>query len=202
MKFSKRELSLISLIGVLLLVVSVSFIVHFDNNEEEEMDWYFEEEVVEQVTNEQTENIIIVDIKGQVQSPGVYELVAGQRLFDLIELAGGLTPDADELKINLAAILDDAMVIYIPKIGEEDIPTIQSAALSGNSSASNDGKIKINKATVQELQQLPGIGPAKAEAIISYREDNGPFQTVEDLQKVSGIGSKSIEKLKEHIEIK
>ncbi|WP_078428867.1 helix-hairpin-helix domain-containing protein [Alkalihalobacterium alkalinitrilicum] len=201
MKISKREFYLISTIGVLLLVVSVSFILHFDNNEEvEELNWSFENEEVEQVTEVQ-EQKILVDLKGEVASPGVYELIEGQRLIDLIELAGGLTEEADEQKINLASVLDDAMVIYIPKVGEEDIPMVESA-ISANSTTSNNGKIRINQATVEELQQLPGIGPAKADAIITYREENGPFQTIEDVQKVSGIGPKSVEKLQEYIEIR
>ncbi|OLO38857.1 hypothetical protein BTR23_11415 [Alkalihalophilus pseudofirmus] len=201
MKISKREFYLISTIGVLLLVVSVSFILHFDNNEEvEELNWSFENEEVDQVTEVQ-EQKILVDLKGEVASPGVYELIEGQRLIDLIELAGGLTEEADEQKINLASVLDDAMVIYIPKMGEEDIPMVESA-ISANSTTSNNGKIRINQATVEELQQLPGIGPAKADAIITYREENGPFQTIEDVQKVSGIGPKSVEKLQEYIEIR
>ncbi|MEB1808154.1 MAG: helix-hairpin-helix domain-containing protein [Bacillaceae bacterium] len=200
MKFSKRELWLVGLIGVLLLVVSVSFIFNFDNNSDaEEINWYFdEEEENEQVPVEQKVSII-VDVKGQVVSPGVYELEEGQRMKDLIELAGGLTPDADEMKINLAAILSDAMAIYIPKVGEEDSPMINSVMVGNPSSTSENGKININQATAEELQKLPGIGPAKATAIIAYRDENGPFQTVDDLQNVSGIGPKSIEKMRDEI---
>ncbi|MDE5413849.1 helix-hairpin-helix domain-containing protein [Alkalihalobacterium chitinilyticum] len=200
MKFSKRELVLVSLIGVLLLVVSLSFIFNFDNNSDaEELNWYFEEEADnEQVPVEQKFSII-VDVKGQVVLPGVYELEEGQRMKDLIELAGGLTPDADEMKINLAAILSDAMAIYIPKVGEEDSTMIDSVMVGNESSTSKNGKVNINQATAEELQKLPGIGPAKATAIIAYRDENGPFQTIDDLQNVSGIGPKSIEKMSDEI---
>ncbi|WP_216828988.1 helix-hairpin-helix domain-containing protein [Alkalihalobacterium elongatum] len=205
MKFSKRELGLITMIGVLLLVVSLSFIYHFYNNNDnelEEMNWYFEgEETKEQDVTEQQQQIII-DLKGEVAYPGVYELEEGQRMKDLIQLAGGLTPAADEMKINLAAVLSDAIVVYIPKVGEEEVPMVEAMIGGNQTSTSQDGKVNINQATSEELQQLPGIGPAKAEAIISYRDDNGPFQTVEDLQNVSGIGPKSLEKLRDHLQIK
>lgn len=203
MKFSKRELWLVCLIGVLLLVVSVSFIFDFDNNSDaEELNWYFEEEEEKEQVIVEPNLSIIVDVKGEVISPGVYELEEGQRMKDLIELAGGLTPDADEMKINLAAILSDAMAIYIPKVGEEE-PLMAESVMAGNQSlTSENGKININQATAEELQKLPGIGPAKATAIISYRDENGPFQTVEELQNVSGIGPKSIEKMKDDIAVR
>ncbi|MFV8826746.1 helix-hairpin-helix domain-containing protein [Alkalihalobacterium sp. APHAB7] len=203
MKFSKRELWLVCLIGVSLLVVSVSFIFDFDNNSDaEELNWYYEEEEEKEQVIVEPNLSIIVDVKGEVISPGVYELEEGQRMKDLIELAGGLTPDADEMKINLAAILSDAMAIYIPKVGEEDPPMSESVMVGNQSSTSENGTININQATADELQKLPGIGPAKATAIISYRDENGPFQTVEELQNVSGIGPKSIEKMKDDIAVR
>lgn len=143
---------------------------------------------------------LIVDIKGAIKQPGVYELQIGERVHHLIEEAGGLTRDADELAINLAAPLQDGMVLYIPKEGE----VTNNPFMTPNSleeSKSND-KININKASSEELQMLTGIGVSKAEAIIQYREESGYFISPEDLLNVSGIGEKSLEKIKEEITTK
>ncbi|HHY72944.1 MAG TPA: hypothetical protein GX497_06910 [Bacillus bacterium] len=153
----------------------------------------------EQTASEESEPAILyIDIKGAVLKPGVYLLEENSRVQDAIQLAGGFLETADQTKINLAARLVDEMVLYVPVIGEET--TIEAGGPSFNQT--DDGKVNINSATSEQLQSLPGIGPAKAEQIISYREANGPFKKVDDLGNVSGIGEKTLEKLKELVKIR
>ncbi len=145
---------------------------------------------------------VMVDVKGQVKKPGVYESRGGERVIDLINRAGGLTENADENQVNLAEHVVDAMVIYIPAKGEEGTAAGASTANvpgSGGTSGQSS-KINLNKADETELQTLPGIGPAKAAAIIEYRETNGSYKTIEDLKNISGIGDKTFEKLKDLIQ--
>lgn len=143
---------------------------------------------------------IIVDVKGAVNRPGVYTASNQERVIDVINRAGGLSENADEMLVNFAQKVTDEMVIYIPVIGEEaDGYTMQEIA---GSQSANDGIININSATESELETLAGIGPSKAASIIEYREANGPFQQIEDIKKISGIGDKTFEKLKDSIKIK
>lgn len=147
---------------------------------------------------------VLVDVKGAVVHPGVYEAQAGDRVIDLIESAGGLLENADKNQINFAMKVVDEMVLYLPAIGEEtssDAGTSLALATSYPSSA-NDGKININTAAQSELETLTGIGPSKAEAIIEYRETNGPFKEIEQLMEISGIGEKTFAKLKEEIKVR
>lgn len=146
---------------------------------------------------------IMVDVKGEVVSPGVYELTTEDRVIDAIQLAGGYTNEAETNLVNHAQKLQDEMVIYIPKKGEElaDLP-IEQTVTSGQASKNSAGKININTADESQLTTLPGIGPSKAQAIIAYREETGSFKNIEDLTNVSGIGDKTFEKLKELIDIK
>lgn len=141
---------------------------------------------------------IFVDIKGAVHAPGLYEAEENERILAMIERAGGLLPSADEKQINLAQRVSDEMVIYIPQKGEmnEDVTAVFQESASGGE---KQGKVNINRADPAELQNIPGIGPAKATAIIEYRDQNGPYQQPEDLMNVSGIGEKTYEKLKESI---
>lgn len=149
---------------------------------------------------EEAGGTMLVDVKGAVTNAGVYEADPGDRVKDLIEKAGGFSKEADINKINLAQKLADEMVIYVPKIGEET-GNAMSTALPDSGQGETDGKIAVNTATVEELDTLPGIGPSRAQAIIDYREENGPFKKLEDLLNVTGIGEKSLEKLKDYIVI-
>jgi competence protein ComEA len=145
---------------------------------------------------------MIVDVKGQIKQPGVYQASAGERVMDVITRAGGLTENADARQVNFAERVVDEMVIYIPLKGEEAQATggeTGDFTTTKGISSNNQGKIDLNKADVNELQNLPGIGPAKAAAIIEYREKSGKFKAVEDLKNISGIGDKTFEKLKDLI---
>lgn len=143
--------------------------------------------------------VIYVDIKGEVQQPGVYQMKAENRVKDLIEAAGGFTPLADDQKLNLAQLLEDQMVIVVPKKGEEVNSELAQAPMSQKKEVGKEGKVNINTATVEELKTLKGIGEKKAEAIIEYRKKNGSFKNKEELMKVRGIGKKLYESFQERV---
>ena len=164
-----------------------------------------EEKDIPQAQEEiQEPEMIMVDVKGQVTMPGVYSSSQGERVIDVIHRAGGLTENADESQVNFAERVQDAMVIYIPAKGEEGVTvpagtTVNPSNTGGTSG--NQAKINLNKADETQLQNLPGIGPSKAAAIIEYRETSGLFKNVEDLKEISGIGDKTFEKLKDLITV-
>lgn len=132
-------------------------------------------------------------ILGAVNSPGVYFLPLGSRVFDALYAAGGATSEADLTQVNLAARLHDEEQIYIPKEGEGtpvpilSTPTV-TASISPSSSGETTGPININTASAAELETLPGIGPTLAQRIVDYRNENGPFKTIEEIIEVRGIG--------------
>ena len=134
---------------------------------------------------------IKVYINGAVRNPGVYLSHDGDRLEDVLALAGGLTEDADPVGVNLALRVTDEAHFYIPRIGEA-VPTPSPGS----------GKVNINTASVEELQTLRGIGVVKATDIVEYRQANGPFSRVEDLLLVPGIGPKTLEDLREFIAVR
>lgn len=140
----------------------------------------------------------LVDIKGEVEKPGVYEVESVARVNDVITLAGGFTKEADQNFINLAQKVQDEMVIIVPK--EDDDQVVGNTPLQTPNNQDGE-KVKINQATKEEIESLPGIGPSKAQAIIDYREENGSFQQVEDLIQVNGIGEKTLDNLRDHISI-
>lgn len=153
---------------------------------------------VEQTQSEK----ILIEIKGQVKKPGVFELPAESRLHMAVDLAGGFLPDADALSLNLAMKLTDEMSIYVPKIGETTVslpPVVASPSTAAGSAAEGAGPVNINTADETALMTLPGIGPSKAAAIIAHRDENGPFSSIDALKDVSGIGDKTFEKLKDSI---
>ena len=143
--------------------------------------------------------VIYVDVKGEVHHPGVYQMKAENRVKDLIEAAGGFTPSADDQKMNLAQLLEDQMVIVVPKKGEEVNSELAQAPAPHKKEVGKEGKVNINTATVEELKTLKGIGEKKAEAIIEYRKKNGSFKNKEELMKVRGIGKKLYESFQERV---
>lgn len=130
---------------------------------------------------------LVVHVDGMVGAPGVYELTEGARVSDAVTAAGGLAEGADTSSLNLAAPLADGEKVYVPAEGEE--------ATTSSEGASSDGLVNLNSASVEQLDELPGVGEATASAIIEDREANGPFTTPEDLMRVSGIGEKKFAKL-------
>lgn len=139
---------------------------------------------------------IYVDIKGAVHSPNVYIMPAGSRLFELIEQAGGFTDDAELSSVNQAQLLSDQMMVYIYTKEEWESASQVAMHSPAETTLNEQSKlINLNTATASELQELPGIGASKADAIIAYRMENGSFQNIEELQQVSGIGNKTFERL-------
>ena len=137
---------------------------------------------------------------------GIVELEEGARIADAIQLAGGATADANMQKINLAYKLQDGQKIYIPNLNEDETAITENGgvvetATAGSSWANNTGKININIATQTELELITGIGPSTATKIIEYREENGNFQTIEDVKNVPGIGEAKYESMKEEITV-
>ena len=129
-------------------------------------------------------------ILGPVDAPGVYTLPPGAQIQDAIEAAGGASADADLERLNLSAVVEDQQQIIVPRQGAGDAPGVGGGAL-----------ININSADSETLQILPGIGPATADKIIAYREEYGPFATVDDIVNVSGIGPATLEKLRPLISV-
>lgn len=152
---------------------------------------------------------LMVDVKGAVKKPGVYEVKPGMRVVDGIELAGGLTESADRKNINMALQLSDQQVVYIPIKGEiKDFDPKHLMGTAGNagneslaSSSSAGELVNINTADKNALLTLNGIGDKKADQIISYREEQGGFKTIDDLKQVQGIGDKIFAGLKDSITV-
>jgi len=144
---------------------------------------------------------ILVQVEGEVNSPGIYSLQRDARLEDLIDLAGGLTDYADNNRVNRALLLGDGDYIFIPRLDEE-IPNIARNApvnLSGDSENFYNYPLNINEADQLALESLPGIGPAKAADIIAYRQMIGSFTSLEDLLDVSGIGPSTLDSLRDYL---
>ena len=154
-------------------------------------------EIEEIESAEEEVNHYIVDVKGQVKFPGVYEVEEHLRVHDVIQLAGGFLEMANETAINLAQKISDEMVIYVPHLDEE----INNTSTDAWSPSQDEKKVSLNQATTGELETLPGIGPSKAAAIIKYREEVGAFQSIDELTNVSGIGEKTLEKLRDSLDL-
>ena len=159
-----------------------------------------EKEVKKEEKEESPEqDLITVDVKGAVKSPGIYDLPLGSRVHDAVQKAGGLTEEADSKSLNLAQKVSDEALVYVPTKGEE--AASQQAASGTSSSTSKDKKVNLNKASLEELKQVKGLGRKRAQDIIDHREANGKFKSVDELKKVSGIGTKTIEKLKDYVTV-
>ena len=145
------------------------------------------------------QDLITVDVKGAVKAPGIYDLPVGSRVNDAVQKAGGLTEQADSKSLNLAQKVSDEALVYVPTKGEESAS--QHTGSGAPSSTSKDKKINLNKASLEELKQVKGLGGKRAQDIIDHREANGKFKSVDELKKVSGIGAKTIEKLKDYVTV-
>ena len=152
---------------------------------------------------------IQVYVNGQVTAPAVYELSPGSRVGDAIEAAGGWTDEANTAVVNLALPLVDGMQIYVPsqaEVNEAPLPVVSDPApltRSGDRINVTDsgGLVNINTAGLEELDALPGIGPSTAQKILDYRDENGRFNTIEELMNVSGIGEAKFGSVKDLITV-
>lgn len=170
----------------------------------------------------QANNKIVVEVKGEVRNPDVYVLEEGSRIFELIEKAGGPTENADLSNVNRALYLSDGQCIIVKNINdidnennnvlEKNQVNMDNSSVVANTnpvdSTGNDGSeesgevININSASKDGLMTLNGIGESKAQAIIDYREENGGFKSIEDITNITGIGEKTLEKIKDKISVK
>lgn len=149
---------------------------------------------------------LVVHAAGAVVRPGVYHLAAGARVADLVEAAGGLATDADGDRVNLALPLADGERVYVPAVGQAEVPVVPGGAGGGGGTGGGAGAdgggvatapVDVNVASQAELEALPGVGPVTARAIIDHREQHGPFAAVDDLLDVRGIGEARLADLRD-----
>ena len=226
----KKQIILCGLGLVLLLVVASIFIYKnftAKDKEDENIVLNTKKDIKKDEEEEKTSDVYYqVDIKGEVINPGIYTVKEGSRVIDVIRLAGDLTEVADTSVLNLSKKVKDEMVIIVYSFDEVESFTetkeqeeIEQEACKNQNGIENDaciedskndtssssvvisGKISLNTATLDELMMLPGIGEAKAEAIIKYREEVGAFQNIEELKEVNGIGDAIFDQIKENITI-
>lgn len=162
----------------------------------------------EQEIHRETEDskaLIYVYVCGQVVSPGVYALTQGDRIYQAIEMAGGALPEGDLGRMNLAALLGDGQKVYVPSYEETEVLDVVGESSGdvplANGMSESSGRVNINQASREELMSLPGIGTAKADAILSYRQEHGAFQLPEDLMQVPGIKEGTYAQIKDRISI-
>lgn len=219
----RKQIIIISII--LLLLGAIGYYVYY--NEKEEKDNKKESILLEstkkkekkKTPKKEEEKEIMVDVKGEVSNVGIYKLKSGSRVIDAINMAGGLTSNANTSVLNLSKKLTDEMVIIVYsnyevqnfektkevenivlencKTGYDNIEN--DACIENKKSTENHGKISLNSATIEELMTLSGVGEAKAKSIIEYRDKNGGFKNIEDIKNVSGIGDALFDKIKENI---
>ncbi len=143
---------------------------------------------------------IRVYISGEVLNPDVYELPSDAIMLDVVKAAGGFSPSADPDTVNLAMSLSDGLHVHIPIPGSE--PIISVATIRANEPGSLSTPININTASLDQLDLLPGVGPATAQKILDYRQANGPFSDIEEIQQVSGIGPAKYEQMRDLIVVR
>lgn len=221
----KKELIIVSILLIVLTLISVILYSNFKTkNEIVESNDLIIAESSEKINDEVIKETIMIDIKGEVKTPGVYKLDKNSRVIDAITLAGGLTKNAYTKYINLSKILEDQFVIIIDS--KNDIKKVENKTnieeIKLNTNNNNDASIKqdniitndkedelekeniieenifvnINTSTKESLMTLPGVGESKALAIIEYRTQNGNFKDIKELKNVSGIGDKLYEDIK------
>lgn len=150
---------------------------------------------------DKNEGMVTVDVKGAVKKPGVYQLKSRSRVQDALLKAGGMTDEADLKSINQAQKLVDEAVVYVAKVGENVVDVTTNTNASTSTSQAKAGLVNLNTATEADFQTISGIGQKRAQDIIAYREANGKFKSVDDLKNVTGIGAKTLEKLKEYVTV-
>ena len=141
-------------------------------------------------------SMLVIDVVGAVRRPGLYRLRDGSRIADAVQRAGGATRRADLAVINLAAPVVDGMQVVVP---------VRGAAVSAGAGPSGAGagsvRVSLSSATVDQLDALPGIGPVTAQKIVDYRTQHGPFRSIQDLMKVTGIGQKKFDSLQAYVTV-
>lgn len=211
---NKKIIITVLLIVGFIIALSIYMIYTNNSNEIDIANMIMQEETIENdtnnlVTNSTEEEVkMIIHISGEVKNPGIVTLEVGSRIMDAIKKAGGATREADLAQVNLAYELQDGQKVYIPNKKEKVTEYITESSGNNvivdgknisNNNEGNNSKVNINTANLDELDSLPGIGPALAQRIIDYREQNGNFQSIEDLQNVKGIGDSKFSDIKDNI---
>mgnify|MGYP003339447545 FL=1 len=146
-----------------------------------------------------TDDTVVVYVIGAVDEAGVYSLPVHARVVDAVDAAGGLSADAQVDAVNLAAVVADGQRVYVPRLGEAT-PSGGAAGMAGGAGV-DDGPIDLNSATEEQLDALPGVGPATAAAIVAYRDEHGPFGSVDDVGKVHGIGPAKLDAIRDLVTV-
>ena len=194
--FSKEQKIIIGLIGIIIISIIIYYMTQKIGNDEIVID------NTESIEEEEIEEKIAIHMTGCVKNPGIIELKEGERIDDAIQLAGGLTEEADLTNVNLAYKVEDGQKIYIPSIHDIEEKEIIQENQEGIFGKENEtGKVNINTAKQTELETLPGIGPTIALRIIEYRKENGEFTDIEELKEIEGIGEAKWEQIKDFVEI-
>lgn len=172
----------------------------FENGKEDKLPSQDSVNMSKQMESKLEDKTIVVEIKGQVKKPDVYTIDENSIINDLIDLAGGVTENADLSNINRAKKLQNHEMIYIADKNDSNNDYPQATNME-NGSMDNEILVDINTATTDKLKTLNGIGDSKAKSIIEYREQNGGFKSIEEIKNVTGIGDKMFEKIKESITV-
>ena len=232
-KYILKYYKIVIMVVAIVIVSSVGFFLinHYTNKEElkdiPKLKDIVIDEVDEELEDAVDETYYYIDLKGAVTNPGVYRILEGQRVIDVITLAGGLTAKADTSVLNLSKKVYDEMIIiiytkdeiikfkesgqtkeeviiYLEKECKCPDPNINGACIDNETSDNNSqvtSKVSINTSSKEELMTLTSIGETKAQNIIDYRNNNGPFVSIEDIKNVSGIGESIFDKIKDYITI-
>lgn len=211
LSFKEKKLGILLAIVSLVLIICLTFFFKIKEvdkkvtlpsqmNLTENLSTTAQNDREEEKTNPEMETIM-VDIKGAVVKEGVYQLQRNSRVTDAIQIAGGLRDDADPNAINLAQKLSDEAILYVARKGENksiiDSQGQQSSSIEQG--GQRDQKVNINKATIEDLRKIPGIGEKRAQEILDARDSKGGFKSIDDLLTISGIGQKTLEKIKNDI---
>lgn len=211
LSFKEKKLGILLAIVSLVLIICLTFFFKIKEvdkkvtlpsqmNLTENLSTTAQNDREEEKTNPEMETIM-VDIKGAVVKEGVYQLQRNSRVTDAIQIAGGLRDDADPNAINLAQKLSDEAILYVARKGENksiiDSQGQQSSSIEQD--GQRDQKVNINKATIEDLRKIPGIGEKRAQEILDARDSKGGFKSIDDLLTISGIGQKTLEKIKNDI---
>lgn len=208
---SSKQKKILIIIGIIVGILIIWFIYNKTDNKEADIeeDILIENNETENTINGEETSEIIIHIAGAVNEPGIKKLKEGARIEDAIQMAGGLTEDADISNVNLAYVLEDGVKIKIPSYQDAQDPEEDEIMTDGigeniieNIASSNSNKININKATEEELKNLPGIGIELASRVVKYRDENGKFSNIEEIKNVSGIGDSKFEKIKDLISVR
>lgn len=193
-KYKKKVIGSIIILVIFTAFIVTGYFMSKTPKQESSNDIF----VQSQTTESKNFKELTVYINGEVKNPGVYKVRDGNRIGDLVKLAGGFSQNAETSKLNLAKKLKDEDYVYVE--GKSSSSNASTSTQGGTISA--EDKVNINTASEEELKTVPGIGDVTAQKIIDYREKNGDFSSIEDLKKIDRIGTKTLDKMKDKIDVR